>query len=154
MPKRYPNNLERYAPIPEGMGCWIWEGFIHDNGYGRASIGGRGMKQSAHRLFYEAHKGPIPEGMCVCHKCDTPLCVNPDHLFLGTTLDNNRDRAKKGRYFGEWNGRSKLTDADVIAIRESTLSLSEIAAKYGIAYQTASEIRVRRRWKHLGANAK
>lgn len=99
-------NLERYIPVPES-GCWLWEGPVSCYGYGLARLGKRATHTVAHRFFYAAHKGPIPPGMCVCHKCDTKLCVNPDHLFLGTHADNMRDRAIKGGYLGPRNPRWK-----------------------------------------------
>lgn len=86
---------QNYIPVPE-CGCWIWLGARDQYGYGKLGSHGRHML-SAHRLFYTFYKGEIPEGMSVCHKCDTPPCVNPDHLFLGTPLDNARDRERKGR---------------------------------------------------------
>jgi hypothetical protein len=72
--------------------CWLWARYIGYGGYG----GMHGNKK-AHRVIYEALVGEIPEGMFVLHKCDTPRCINPDHLFLGTALDNARDRDTKGR---------------------------------------------------------
>lgn len=73
-------------------GCWLWDGnFFQGKDYGRF----RGKR--AHRISYEYHKGIIPEGLLVCHKCDTPACVNPDHLWLGTSYDNHTDRENKGR---------------------------------------------------------
>ena len=87
-----------YVPVPEA-GCWLWLGCWHRNGYGKLSNNSKNTIVVS-RLFYEFHRGPIPEGMQVCHKCDTPACVNPDHLFLGTNRDNAIDREKKqrGRY--------------------------------------------------------
>jgi hypothetical protein len=73
-------------------GCWIWQGSPYrQTGYGRFG------NKLAHRLSYEKHKGDIPDGMIVCHRCDTPLCINPDHLFLGTMRDNSLDMSSKGR---------------------------------------------------------
>lgn len=87
-------------PIPES-GCWIWTEYCNNHGYGRFRVDGK--KTLAHRASYEAFIGPIPEGMLVCHKCDTPACVNPSHLFLGTDKDNVRDCINKGRHKGILN---------------------------------------------------
>jgi hypothetical protein len=87
--------LENYIPVPEA-GCWIWLGGWNMSGYGRIGRHGKALP-SAHRMFYTAHKGPIPKGLFVCHKCDTPACVNPDHLFVGTAMDNVQDMIRKGR---------------------------------------------------------
>ena len=86
--------LSNYIPVPES-GCWLWLGGTSRHGYGQ--LGGHRKNVLAHRAFYVAHKGEMPAGVCVCHKCDTPLCVNPDHMFLGTQKDNAIDRERKNR---------------------------------------------------------
>lgn len=109
--------------FPEpNSGCWIWMGSIKDNGYGNSHNDDTGATEMAHRKSYRLHKGEIPHGLLVLHKCDVRCCINPDHLFLGTYSDNLNDMVSKGRnvpnnLFGERNPASKLSAEDVSFIR-------------------------------------
>lgn len=97
-------------------GCWNWSRHLTRKGYGRF----RDAKKLtlAHRGAWMAFVGPIPPGLCACHKCDNPRCCNPDHLFLGTQADNTHDKVAKGRQpKGSANGKSKLTEVDVAIIK-------------------------------------
>lgn len=86
-----------WTKVKKTDGCWEWQRcLIGSMGYGSFWDGER--KWVAHRYSYTLHNGPIPEGMCVCHTCDNPKCVNPAHLWIGTKADNNRDKIQKGRY--------------------------------------------------------
>lgn len=148
--------LETSCPEPN-TGCWLWLGAADNNGYGTFR-GGRN-KRKAHRLAYAAFVGPIPEGMHVCHHCDTPACVNPEHLFLGTHADNMADCARKGRARtqrkilsrprGERHHNVVLSTADVIAIRASSMPQRTLAALYGVCQGTISHIKTgrNRRWE-------
>lgn len=128
--------------------CWLWTGAkTRIGGYGK--LGNRqhhGSDLRAHRLSYELHVGVIPDGMCVCHKCDNPLCVNPNHLFLGTLADNNADREAKGRGSdkrGVKNPRARLTIETVRKIRRlraKGMSQAEVGRIVGFPQTTISKI--------------
>lgn len=141
---------EKWTAIPE-TGCHWWTS-VTVHGYGHVRKNGKWVK--AHRVSYELHKGKIPEGMCVCHKCDNPLCVNPDHLFLGTHKENMQDKVKKGRAFtgnqkGVSNGAAKLTEADIRAIREAQGSCKQLADKFFTSPMNISLIKRRLAWAHV-----
>jgi HNH endonuclease len=131
-------------------GCLLWTGRTVKE-YGVVSIGNTSFY--AHRLAYEQAYGPIPDGLCVLHKCDTPPCVNPAHLFLGTKRDNNRDKIQKGRQWtpkGIAHGCAKLTEDDVRKIREMVLSgmtHREVAHCFGITRKNVGYIAQRKTWK-------
>lgn len=99
-------------------GCWLWTASLNKGGYGQLSIG-HAMPRVAHRVSWEINVGPIPDGMCVLHKCDVRNCVRPDHLFIGTQLENIEDARLKGRVArGPQKSDTKLKEADVKKIRE------------------------------------
>lgn len=138
---------ERYIPDPN-TGCWLWIGSSNKAGYGQMSF--KGKLVGAHRVSWELRRGPIPERLCVCHKCDTPACVNPAHLFLGTRQDNTDDRSIKGRKSGasgESHGHSKLTAAQVIEIFNDPRSGRAIAKSYGLYPSAISKIKNKLAWK-------
>lgn len=133
-------------------GCWNWTASVDTHGYGHMRADGK--VRLAHRLSYEAHRGPIPKGMQVCHHCDNRTCLNPSHLFIGTWRDNMMDKLSKNRQSrtrqcGETNPRSKLTEADVRAIRSATDKQQAIADQYGLHRAYISLIRSGKRWGHL-----
>lgn len=117
-------------------GCWMWTAGKTTNGYGSfmVNLNGKQKFYRAHRASYELHKGDIPQGMFVCHKCDTPLCINPDHLFLGTPLDNVRDMDAKGRGVRSGGPLAKraLTAEQVAHIKRREMTGIEYAKLYGV----------------------
>ena len=146
-----PLSERLWNKVVKSDGCWEWVGWSKE-GYGRISIGKR-VFRFVHRISWELHNGPIPDGLCVLHKCDNTKCVRPDHLFLGTKGDNNRDRHKKGRsasHAGEKNGRSKLSEQDVAEIRRLFVPwkyrYSDLAKQFGVSHSTINAILNGRTW--------
>jgi hypothetical protein len=130
LPETFWDKVNKNGP----NGCWVWIAAKSKHGYGRVTIATRCWE--THRASYEHYFGPIPGGMCVCHRCDNTLCVNPDHLFLGTVGDNNSDRSSKGRS-GRPNTRLDWSTVKMIrADRRSGLSFGKLQVKYGVS-QTA-----------------
>jgi len=143
---------EKYCPEPN-TGCWLWTASLSGGGYGSFRVGEK--KLYAHRVAYDLYKGPIPEGdgyhgTCVCHTCDTPECVNPEHLFLGTHTDNMRDRSAKGRHAGGcfgWRGEahpgvSDVSDRQVreaMILRSMGVKLKDLAEMYNVSDSTIGD---------------
>lgn len=135
-------------------GCWEWQCALDKNGYGVLKIGvieGKHKRIKAHRFSYKIHIGD-PGNMLVCHRCDNPCCVNPNHLFLGTHKDNNQDAANKGRtLIGEKNHKCILTEKQVEQIKNRCKNerVCDIAKEFGVSSSTIQDIKQNRSWKHL-----
>ena len=134
-------------------GCWIWMGPVWAKNqnfcYGRVNTDGKAI--TAHRAAYELFVGPIPKGMFVCHRCDTPLCVNPTHLFLGTHEDNMRDMvAKKRSLYGSKHHGAKLTEEQVEwALSVKDMTYKKIADVLNVSESLIKQIKSGRGWKHV-----
>ena len=127
--------------------CLIFTGYVAANGYGRVETKETGPVM-AHRVVAERHLGPSP--LLVLHSCDTPTCVNPDHLRYGTHGENARDKAERERApRGEDNHKAVLTETQVRAIRADPRPSAAVAADYGCAGRTVRNIRTRRTWAWL-----
>lgn len=137
------SQIERFSAkykVDPDTQCWNWTGSKTHDGYGIFRHKKEGIL--AHRSSYLLHIGEIPDELCVCHHCDNPACVNPDHLFLGSHKENMNDRDQKGRCpSGEKSGVVKLTDAQVLEIKASTGTTRAVGEKYGVSNGHVSLIR-------------
>ena len=135
--------------------CWEWKASFTENGYGHLRINKNIIL--AHRVSFEMyHNRRINEGMCICHTCDNRKCVNPLHLFEGTHTDNMIDMLNKGRgnkAKGNYNGMAKLTEKQVLEIRDEyakgETTHRKLALEYDVAFSTIGEIIRRKKWKHI-----
>lgn len=168
-PKLTPSDITRFwSKVDRSGDCWLWTGTIVSHGYGEFYASGQ--RHRPHRIAWSLVHGPIPEGLVICHRCDNPACVNPEHLFAGTQADNMRDMVKKGRreYTGKAdfrqrrpemihkgidNGNAKLTEEDVRLIREryaaGNITQAALAAEYGVHPTAISQIIRRVGWQHI-----
>lgn len=138
--------------------CWYWKAYCDDDGYGRIKDE-NGIMVGAHRVSYELHKGPIPEGEIVLHDCNHPPCVNPKHLKSGTYDDNMKYASKLGRLSvphknqaGERNYKSKLTDEQVREIKKmlaDNVKQIDIAKTFGVSREIIVQIKIGNNWKHI-----
>jgi hypothetical protein len=151
-----------HSRYTRGNGCWLWSGACDQDGYGVIKYKKRQYR--VHRVMYELCNGPIPNGKVVMHTCDVPGCVRPDHLKVGTNLENTRDMVSKGRKHltigskaqqGVLNGRARLTEEDVRKIRrrfaEGELQIN-LAPEFGITQGAVHKIIARRTWKHVSGD--
>lgn len=150
------DRLENRYRVDTRTGCWLWLGDKR-NGYG--SVWVNGVRGYAHRAIYELYNGTIPTGMNACHRCDTPACVNPDHIFIGTQRDNIADMAAKGRsrrpplHHGEAHHFAKLTLEKVDQIRlryKRGESQYALAREYEVSQTTISQVVRNTTWVHEG----
>jgi hypothetical protein len=149
--KFYSERFEEYVSPEPNSGCWLWDGGAEEDrdGYFRLALPGR-KRQRAQRFAFEHYRGPIPPGMFVCHTCDVRCCVNPDHLFLGTSAENTADKMRKGREArGTMVNTNKLSPEQVLEIRNSTEDGGTLGRRYGVTHSAIWGIRHRRTWKHL-----
>lgn len=126
--ERFLDRIE-YEP---NSGCWLWAGATTTAGYGQFSAG---RPVLAHRYSYAFYRGEIPSGYCVCHKCDVPECVNPDHLFTGTHKENAWDKVKKGRAKGNSGVGNHLSVLD-----DERADWARKAIAYGMGYQHVADV--------------
>ena len=131
--------------------CVLWKGAKDSNGYGQSWKYGKPFK--AHRDSYEkANNIKLSSTDFILHKCDTPSCINPEHLFIGTQLDNMRDKINKGRdkySFGEAHYNSKLKETDIIYIKNSSKKNKDLAIELQVDASHISRIRRGERWKNV-----
>lgn len=133
--------------------CWLWTGYKNKRGYGEIVVC-RKMAQATHVSWLLTYGETINAPICALHRCDTPACVNPEHLFLGTRSENSLDRDRKSRSRGpkgESNAQATLTVDDVIFIRTfgNMCNKNELATEFGVSLRHINQILARRRWKHV-----
>lgn len=148
--------------VEDETGCWVWRGAKTGHGYGVVGWreDGRRRQTTAHRYVWQQIHGPIPQGIVVCHRCDNPPCVRPDHLFLGTQRENLEDMTRKGRrVVGEQSHLARLTEDQILEIRRRYQrrapgcrgNSATLAAEFGIRRDHVLQIVRGERWRHLAA---
>lgn len=150
LPKRYWDKVD----VRGADECWPWTASTRAFGHGAYLV--NGQCGYAHRVMWESIHGPIPEGMCICHSCDVPGCVNPAHLWIGTRADNNRDKMEKGRFVRSRTSltwelvreiRARLAVPDDVPIVQR---IKAMAPEYGVSWQCVNKVYYRERWVEDG----
>jgi DNA-binding transcriptional regulator YiaG len=167
-----PVEVRFWRKVDKSSDCWLWTGALDSAGYGQISVGTKaagGRKLAlTHRLSYEWHHGPIPEGLMVLHSCDIRRCVNPAHLSVGTHADNAADMVSRGRAAvgdqssarlypelrrrGVKHPKAKLSEDTVRAIRQQAatgMSQRQLAALYGVGKNTVQSVLEGKTWRHV-----
>lgn len=142
--------MQHSMPVPE-CGCWLWLKSTV-KGYGQLTFQKKHLE--THRASWIAFRGPIPSGMHVLHRCNTRACVNPDHLYLGTNLDNARDRVAAGTarnkpMFGSDHPLAKMNEELAWQIKNAEGTGKQISERFGVKLPTVQAIRSGRQWKHV-----
>lgn len=142
-----------FAVVEKGDKCWEWKGVVNKAGYGFFAPQ-KGCHVFSHRFSWEMHFGPIPDGLFVLHRCDNPPCVRPDHLFLGTDMDNSTDKILKNRHaHGSKHGQAKLDECKVAEIRRiynaGGVTKSSLARTFGVSNGVIREVIRGDAWKHV-----
>lgn len=157
---RTPLEQRFWPKVAKGEGCWLWQGCTDRRGYGQVARGGKfGGHDKAHRVAYRLQHGPIPLGMYVLHRCDTPACVRGDHLFLGDHTANMRDMWSKGRgrcdgagRVGSANGNHRLTESQVSEIlrrHRGGEPSRKLGREFGVSKTLVLFISKGRVWPHI-----
>lgn len=146
------NGRRLWENVDKSDGCWLWTGAVERYGYPIMQRNGKTVR--VHRFIYEMFNSQIPAGMDLCHHCDTPRCVRPDHLFVGTRLDNVRDMVNKGRHCcGANHYQTPLTDQQVLDIRQKYsdggVTYRQLGSAYRVSPSSIGQIIRRESWRHL-----
>lgn len=144
------SELKRFwKKVDKSGDCWLWTAYKKKGGYGTFNV--EGTMITAHRFSWQIHFGGIPEGMNVLHKCDTPACIRPEHLFLGTQQDNIDDMVEKGRQQkGEKHGNAKLDEEIVLCIRKyyPMFTQKKLGEFFNVGQNTISKVVLFQLWSH------
>ena len=158
--ERFWKHVDKNGPVvkPELGPCRIWTAYTDGDGYGEIRVLGRNLR--AHRVSWELNVGPIPSGQSPLHRCDNPTCIRPDHLFLGTHLENMSDRRNKRHYVlpsGEAHWNRKLSAEQVMEIRRlyipREVSVRTLAARFNVSKTAIWHVLAGENWKCFGDNS-
>jgi hypothetical protein len=152
-PKPQPIAIRFWKKVRRTPDCWVWTGWTNPCGYAQIWDQNRRRTMLVHRISWELHFGSIPHGKCVCHHCDNPSCVRPDHLFLGTLIDNNHDCIRKDRFARGERMKHKLTADKVRLIRKlyvrRKVGCVQLGKRFGVNRRHITKILHRKAWAHI-----